>query len=606
MSIELADGTVESLTVPEAGAVRIGRDPTCHVVLPSPDVSRRHLTVERTTSGYLLTDASANGTLVGETLVRSGTIEAQGGLPIRVGPYVIHLDPVVPHAPPPAARFGRTIDPDVRPVKAPPPASSKPATAPPPPPAPPKAPPPPGRTQPIAAPPKAPSAPPPPSAPLPPVAAPVDGQRGPYDVSGTRDVPVIVRKRIHRMLLDNLDLASLDKNKMDDSVMRPKVRQALRLIMKDMASDLQPSTNTAQLIDEITDEALGLGPLERLLADETVTEIMVVDPETIFVERKGRIEPTALRFTDDEAVRAVIERIVTPLGRRIDESTPLVDARLKDGSRVNAIIKPLAIRGSCITIRKFSKKPLTMDMLIKFGALTPQMAKFIQRSVRARKNIIISGGTGSGKTTLLNVLSGHIPEEERVVTVEDAAELQLAQPHVVSLESRPANMEGRGEYTIRDLVRNALRMRPDRIIVGECRGGEALDMLQAMNTGHEGSMTTTHSNSPREAAGRIETLALMAGLDLPSRAIREQIAQSIDLILQQTRFSDGSRRITSIAEVVGLDDDGEVEIAEIFAFHRSGTGPNGEVLGEYRASGYLPTFIEEFIAQGLISAGDFL
>jgi pilus assembly protein CpaF len=607
MSIELADGTVERLTVPEAGPVRIGRDPTCHVVLPSPDVSRRHLTVERTTSGYLLTDASANGTLVGDTLVRSGTIEAQGGLPIRVGPYTIELDPVVAIAPPASARFGKTLpDPPVPPAR--------PRSAPPPP-VPPRAPPPPppaAPPMPLAAPPMA--APPMPIAPQaapatipdPPAPAPIAEERGPYDLTGTRDVSVTVRKRVHRLLLDHLDLASLDRNKMDDAAMRPKVRQALRLIVKQIAQDLPASTNTAQLIDEITDEALGLGPLERLLADESVSEIMVVDPETIFVERKGKIEPTALRFTDDEAVRAVIERIVTPLGRRIDESTPLVDARLKDGSRVNAVIRPLAIRGSCITIRKFSKKPLRMDTLIKYNSLTAQMAKFIERSVQARKNIIISGGTGSGKTTLLNVLSAHIPEAERIVTVEDAAELQLNQPHVVSLESRPANMEGRGEYTIRDLVRNALRMRPDRIIVGECRGGEALDMLQAMNTGHEGSMTTTHANSPREAIARVETLSLMAGLDLPSRAIREQIAQSIDLVLQQTRFSDGSRRITSIAEVIGLDHEGEVEIAEIFAFHRTGTGPNGEVLGEYRASGYLPTFLEEFIAQGLITAGDFL
>ncbi|HJL19172.1 MAG TPA: CpaF family protein, partial [Sandaracinaceae bacterium LLY-WYZ-13_1] len=440
--------------------------------------------------------------------------------------------------------------------------------------------------------------------PPPPQAKPAEAS--PYDTSGTADVTVTARKRIHRMLLDHLDLASLDRNEMNDRAMRPKVRQALRRIMKEVGPDLPPRTNTAQLIDEITDEALGLGPLERLLADDDVSEIMVVDPETIYVERKGKIVPTALRFTDDEAVRAVIERIVTPLGRRIDESTPLVDARLRDGSRVNAIIKPLAIKGSCITIRKFAKDPLKMEDLVGFGSLDAAMARFVQRCVVARKNIIISGGTGSGKTTLLNVLSGHVPEAERIVTVEDAAELQLSQPHVVSLESRPANMEGRGEYTIRDLVKNALRMRPDRIIVGECRGGEALDMLQAMNTGHEGSMTTTHANSPREAMGRIETLALMSGLDLPARAIREQIAQSIDVVLQQTRFSDGSRRITAISEVVGLDDDGEIEMHDIFSFHRTGTGPGGEVLGEFRASGYLPSFLDEFITQGLVRDGDYL
>jgi pilus assembly protein CpaF len=638
MSVELGDGTVEQLAVRETGPVRIGRDPSCHVVLPSPDVSRRHLTIERGPGGYRITDASANGTMIGDQLVHQATIEAPGGLPLRVGPYVIRLEVVAPVAPvtaPPPPGRPRSAAPPPPARGAPPPASPRPPPAAPPVPSLPLPSTPmpsmpmpsmpmsgvpmpsmPMSGVPVTAAPR-PAA--PPAAALPaaspgPFAAPPDARElepsrplGDYDISGTQDVPVIVRKRIHRMLLDHLDLANLDRSKMDDQVaMRPKVRQALRRIVKDIGHDLPPSTDLAALIDEITDEALGLGPLERLLADDSVSEIMVVDPVTIYVERHGRLSKTALRFTDDEAVRAVIERIVTPLGRRIDESTPLVDARLKDGSRVNAVIRPLAIRGSCITIRKFAKKPLRIEDLIKFGSMSEGMAKFIMRAVKARKNIIISGGTGSGKTTLLNVLSGQIPEEERVVTVEDAAELQLVQPHVVSLESRPANMEGRGEYTIRDLVKNALRMRPDRIIVGECRGGEALDMLQAMNTGHEGSMTTTHANSPGEAVGRIETLALMAGLDLPSRAIREQIAQSIDVILQQTRFSDGSRRVTSIAEVVGLDDDGEVELHEIFAFHRTGTGPEGEVLGEYRASGYLPSFLDEFIAQGLVADGDYL
>jgi pilus assembly protein CpaF len=279
---------------------------------------------------------------------------------------------------------------------------------------------------------------------------------------------------------------------------------------------------------------------------------------------------------------------------------------LKDGSRVNAIIKPLAIKGSCITIRKFAKTPLTIEKLVGFGAMTEQMGKFLLRSVKARKNTVISGGTGSGKTTLLNVLSSAIPEAERIVTIEDAAELQLRQPHVVSLETRPANMEGRGEYTIRDLVKNALRMRPDRIIVGECRSGEALDMLQAMNTGHEGSMTTTHANSPREAVSRLETLCLMSGIDLPIRAIREQLANAVNVIIQQTRFSDGSRRVTSITEVVGLDDDGEVELHEIFGYFRTGTGPGGKVLGEHRASGYLPSFVDQFIVEGLVPDGDYI
>jgi pilus assembly protein CpaF len=651
LAIELADGTVQTLTVDVNGPVSIGRDPSCHVVLPSPDVSRRHLTIEPSNGAFLVTDNSANGTMVGTQRVRGTTVQVPGNLPMRVGPYVLRiLDPASPPHPsapiasayPATASMGYGVPPGVipqatayaPPVAPPPPgyaasgaisASLQPTVAPtasyysPPVPAvgPPVAPPPgPAAGPPVAPPPVAPPPgaalgppiPPTPAAPPPPSvsAEKKTGEASPYDVSGTSMVPVELRKRIHKMLLEHLDLASLDRNKMDERVMRPKVRAALRRITTELKNDLPPTTDVAALIDEITDEALGLGPLERLLADDTVSEIMVVDPTTIYVERKGKISRTALRFTDDEAVRAVIERIVTPLGRRIDESTPLVDARLRDGSRVNAVIRPLAIKGSCITIRKFAKTPLTLQDLIKFGAMTEQMGRFLTRCVKARKNIVISGGTGSGKTTLLNVLSAAIPEDERIVTIEDAAELQLKQPHVVSLETRPANMEGRGEYTIRDLVKNALRMRPDRIIVGECRGGEALDMLQAMNTGHEGSMTTTHANTPREAIARLETLALMSGLDLPARAIREQIASAIHLIVQQTRFSDGSRKVTSITEIVGIDEHGEVETHEIFGFYRTGTGPGGKVIGEFRASGYLPSFLEDFITQGLVTDGDYL
>jgi pilus assembly protein CpaF len=428
-----------------------------------------------------------------------------------------------------------------------------------------------------------------------------DGAPEPGVVSGE------LRRRIHRMLLDHLDLVNVDRKNMDEAVMRPKVQAALQRICSDVGSALPDQTDREQLIAEMTDEALGLGPLEQLLSDETVSEIMVVTPQTIFVERSGRIELTKLRFTDDETVRAVIERIVTPLGRRIDESTPLVDARLKDGSRVNAIIRPLAIRGACITIRKFAKRPLGLDDLIAMGTLTPKMARFLTRSVVVRKNILVCGGTGSGKTTLLNVFSTAIPGAERIITIEDAAELRLPQPHVVSLESRPPNLEGKGEISIRDLVRNALRMRPDRIIVGECRGGEALDMMQAMNTGHEGSMTTLHANNPREALGRLETLCLMAGLSLPSHAIREQIAHSIHLVVHQARLSDGSRRITSVSEVVGLDENGEFRVHDIFKFIRTGTGPKGEILGEFRMVGYLPSFLDDFISHGLVpEEADFL
>ncbi len=415
-----------------------------------------------------------------------------------------------------------------------------------------------------------------------------------------------LRRRIHRSLLDHLVLASLEAADMDPQVLRPRVVQALEEIVSRLREELSSGTDLPRLVAEMTDEVLGLGPIQELLDDDSVSEVMVVDPSTIYVEREGKIRITPLRFTDDESCRAAIERIVTPLGRRIDESTPLVDARLNDGSRVNAIIPPLAIRGPCITIRKFAKRPLQLDELVQRGSLSSAMARFLQRCVSAKKNLVISGGTGSGKTTLLNVLSAGIPSGERIVTIEDAAELRLDQPHVVSLESRPGNLEGCGGYSIRDLVKNALRMRPDRIIVGECRAGEAIDMLQAMNTGHEGSMTTTHANSANEALKRIESLCMMSGLDLSPRAVREQVAGSIHVVVQQTRFSDGSRRLTAITEVGRLDDDGQLVLHDIFVFHRTGTSEFGEVLGEHRTTGYVPSFLGEFITQGLIDGGEFL
>jgi pilus assembly protein CpaF len=436
------------------------------------------------------------------------------------------------------------------------------------------------------------------------IGAPADAPPEPPPSSAPLAVGRDIRREIHRQLLDYLDLAKLDAAKLDDPSLRPKVLVALRRIIASLDARLPEQVNRDVLLGELADEALGLGPLERFLADPTVDEIMVVDANTIYVEIGGKVVKSDVCFTDDERVRAVIERIVTPLGRRIDESSPLVDARLKDGSRVNAIIKPLAIKGSCITIRKFARSPLQLSDLISFGALTSRMALFLTRSVVARKNIVISGGTGSGKTTLLNVLSAAVPERERIVTIEDAAELRLEQPHVVSLETRPANMEGQGQFSIRDLVKNALRMRPDRIVVGECRGGEALDMLQAMNTGHDGSLTTTHANSTLEALGRLETLCLMSGVELPARAIREHIATSIDLVVQQTRFSDGGRRITEIAEVSGLGDDGEFVVHPLFRFLREGQDARGKVCGTHRATGYLPSFLDQFIVMGLVKPGE--
>ncbi len=567
LSIEMPDGSVEELPIQAHGPVVIGRDPSCHVVLPSPEVSRRHLIVEPSERGFKLTDQSANGTLMGTQRVKRSKVDTPPNIPLQIGPYLVRL-----------RRIG---DPPPSRAAAPQPAPAAAASPPP----------------------KA-------KASNDPTERTVKNEAG-EDVlqiaGGTADIAAELRRRVHRMLLDHLDLVSLDRSNMDDASMRPKVLAALGRILQQLVHDIPPNADKNAFMREMADEALGLGPLERLLADEDCSEIMVVHPQKIYIEKGGKLWATDLRFTDDESARAVIERIVTPLGRRIDESTPLVDARLKDGSRVNAIIKPLAINGACITIRKFQKNPLRIADLVRFGSLTQRMATFLVRSVQVRKNVVISGGTGSGKTTLLNVLSAAIPMRERVVTIEDAAELRLDQPHVVSLETRPANMEGKGEFSIRDLVKNALRMRPDRIVVGECRGGEALDMLQAMNTGHEGSMTTTHANSPLEAVARLETLCLMSGIDLPGRAIREQIAGSVHLIVQQSRFSDGSRRVSYITEVSGLDEKGDWILNDIFAYHRTGTQEDGTVTGEYRASGYLPSFLDEFITYGLVDGdGEYL
>ncbi len=347
-----------------------------------------------------------------------------------------------------------------------------------------------------------------------------------------------------------------------------------------------------RLFEAISAEILGFGPIEPLLKDTSVTEVMVNGPKQVYVERSGRLELTDITFQDDDHVMRVIDRIVSPLGRRIDESSPTVDARLPDGSRVNAIIPPIALNGPTVTIRKFSKDPFTVDDLIRFGTFTAEMATFMKACVEARLNIIVSGGTGSGKTTLLNVLSSFIPSDERIVTIENAAELQLRQDHVVRLESRPPNIEGKGEITIRDLVINALRMRPERIVVGECRGGEALDMLQAMNTGHDGSMTTAHANTPRDTLSRLETMCLMAGMDLPVRAIREQIASAVDLIVQQERLKDGTRKITGITEVQGMEGD-VIVMQDIFSFQQTGI-ENGKIVGRMKPTGIRPKFMPRF------------
>ena len=353
-----------------------------------------------------------------------------------------------------------------------------------------------------------------------------------------------------------------------------------------------------QLVDDIADELLGLGPLEPLLKDDQITEIMINGPKDIFVEQKGKLLLTDTYFHDEAHLMSIIERILTPLGRRVDESSPLVDARLQDGSRVNIIIPPLSLVGPAVTIRKFSKKALSVSDLVSFGTLSEGMAKFLEACVKARLNILVSGGTGSGKTTTLNVLSSFIPSTDRIVTIEDAAELRLQQRHVVTLESRPANLEGKGAITIRDLVRNALRMRPDRIIVGEVRSGEALDMLQAMNTGHDGSLTTAHANSPRDVLSRLETMVLMAGMELPVRAVRTQVSSAIDLIIQQSRIRDGSRKITYITEVQGMEGD-TIILQDLFRYVQDYIDDNGKSVGHYEASGLQPLFLDKFRMNGI-------
>ncbi len=365
-----------------------------------------------------------------------------------------------------------------------------------------------------------------------------------------------------------------------------------------------PVSERSKIVSDLKDEMLGLGPIEVLLKDPTVTEIMVNGPKKIFVERMGRLQLTDIQFHDDSHVMNIIERILSPIGRHIDESVPLVDARLEDGSRVNIIIPPLSLVGPCITIRKFATKALSVDNLITFGTLDRKMADFIKACIQARINILVSGGTGSGKTTTLNVLSSFIPENERIVTIEDAAELKLQQEHVVTLESRPANIEGNGEITIRDLVKNALRMRPDRIIVGEVRGGEALDMLQAMNTGHDGSLTTAHANNPRDALSRLETMVLMAGFEMPIRAIREQVSSAIELILQQSRLKDGSRKITYITEVQHMEGD-VITTQDLFRFEQTGMDENGKLTGHFVSTGMQPGFMDKFQVNGVSLPDDF-
>jgi septum site-determining protein MinD len=407
---------------------------------------------------------------------------------------------------------------------------------------------------------------------------------------------------LHKRLVEVMDLKKMGQdlraNEEKDELLRKAAYQALVRLMDEEGRAMTDRHEREKVVKEVLDEALGLGPLEDLLADDRITEIMVNRRDQVYVEIEGKLLPVEAEFTDDAQLLGVIERIVHPLGRRVDEKSPMVDARLTDGSRVNAIIPPLAIDGPSVTIRKFARDPFVVADIIRFGSINEEMADFFRACVEARLNILISGGTGSGKTTFLNVLSSFIPSNERIVTIEDSAELQLKQPHVVRLESRPANIEGEGQVTIRDLVRNSLRMRPDRIVVGECRGAESLDMLQAMNTGHDGSLTTIHANTPRDCISRLETLVMFSGLELPSKAIREQIASAIHIIIQQARMTDGTRKVTKVAEVTGMEGN-VITLQDIFVYKQTGLDENRKVIGRFVATGFVPKFIVKLEAMGI-------
>ncbi len=522
----------------EAGAYPIGSDPGNRIVLPASGVSGRQAILSVQAGQVHVEDLEAeNGTYLDKRRVR-GRVPLLPGAELTVGPYALSISVEEPAPEPEPEAVAETS------------AAAEPGEA---------------------------------------------------DLAARREEEGrrrSVRRQIQKELQQRLDLKRLVAGHVDEKDLRRRAQDTIREIIRDVRDRLPADIDPDLLVKDVYDEAVGLGPLEDLLADPEITEIMVNGNDKVYIERGGKLHLTGRTFLDDASVLAVIERIVSPIGRRIDESQPYVDARLPDGSRVNAIIHPLSLVGPCLTIRKFSKEPFTVEDMIRFGTWTPGVVDFLRSCVLLRKNCIISGGTGSGKTTLLNVISGFIPTDERIVTIEDAAELRLNQPHVIRLEARPPNLEGKGAITVRDLVRNALRMRPDRIVVGEVRGGEALDMLQAMNTGHEGSLTTVHANSPRDVISRLETMVLMSGMDLPLRAIREQIGSAIHLIVHEARFSDGSRRIARIAEVCGLEGE-QITMQDIFLFEQTGLSPQGRVQGRLRPTGAVPTFVEDMKVRGI-------
>lgn len=540
-------GSADGVAKLENGAYLIGSGPECHIRINRPEVSSRHAQMIVHDNRMTVMDlGSRNGTFSGEgvSFYPNEPYDVPVGTVIRVGRAELLVRTAADRKPaPPSA--GREAAAEAK------------------------------------------------------LSLPGEGEKEPIPLLKVTGVPERyraaireIKRQAHRELLTRLNLKKLAVSGVSQEELTRQAGAMIREILSQLTVPLPPELPLAVLEKELIQEAIGLGPLEYLLERDDITEIMVNGPDQVYVERGGVLYRTDTAFADNNQVLAAIERIVSPLGRRIDESSPMVDARLPDGSRVNAIIPPLSLTGPTVTIRKFSKKPFTAADLIRFGSVSPDIIRFLAVCVAVRKNILISGGTGSGKTTLLNVLSSFLPNRERIVTIEDAAELQLYQEHLVRLESRPPNVEGKGAVTIRDLVRNALRMRPDRIVVGECRGGEALDMLQAMNTGHDGSLTTIHANSPRDALSRLETLVLMAGFDLPLRAIREQIASAIHIVVQISRERDGSRKIVNVSEITKMEGD-VITMQDLFVFRQTGYDAENRMIGVFEPTGGVPTFLEE-------------
>ncbi|OVE77956.1 hypothetical protein BVX99_01115 [bacterium F16] len=537
------------------GVYRIGKSPASHIQLDRPEVSSRHAVLHIKEGELAIVDAgSTNGTYIDNTRIPADKLItfAPGSL-LTIGTNVQIIVNELGSKSPEAAQSSAS------------PAAAAPHT-------------PPGKNE---------------LGPKDERSLKLSGIKSEY-----RKVAQGIKVRVHEELLKRINLKNLTLSGADRDEVQEQARNTVKTIIEEVKADIPSGIEIAALEKEIVDEAVGLGAIERLIEDDSITEIMVNGCEHIYIEKSGALYRTDLAYGSDNQVLTAIERIVAPLGRRIDESSPLVDARLADGSRVNAIIPPLAIDGPSLTIRKFGKRTFEMEDLIGFNSITPEMGKFLDLCVKLRKNILISGGTGSGKTTLLNIVSNYLPASERIVTIEDAAELRLNQPHLVRLESRPPNIEGRGEIKIRDLVRNSLRMRPDRIVIGECRGGEALDMLQAMNTGHDGSLTTIHANTPRDAMARLETLVLMAGFDLPLRAIREQISSAISIVVQISRMKDGTRKVIDISEITGMEGD-IITTQELFKFEQTGLDENAKVIGKHKSCGLVPTFVDEIQVSGI-------